>query len=89
MVSIVNRWAIDRLTVSPHGEIVIDGKTGALADVGDPMGLAYQVKKVLADKELQQEFTKNARAHIQAFSYQRTAEKTKAIYEEVLDSVGR
>ena len=70
-------------------EIVIDGKTGALADVGDPMGLAYQVKKVLADKELQQEFTKNARAHIKAFSYQRTAEKTKAIYEEVLDSVGR
>jgi glycosyltransferase involved in cell wall biosynthesis len=69
-------------------ELVIDGKTGALADVGDARGLADQVKKVLADKSLQQEFTQSAKAHIQDFSYQRTAEKTFIIYEEVLTSLG-
>lgn len=40
-------------------EVVVDGKTGFLAEVGNPISFADKVEALLGNKELQNEFVKN------------------------------
>ena len=67
-------------------ELVIGGKTGILCPVGDTKALADGVRHMLSSKEEREGMIKGARAHIQSFSYQKTAEATLKVYEEVLSS---
>lgn len=60
-------------------EIVIDGVSGATAEVGDVTGLAQSVMKRLDDHELYQ-----AKEFVKDFSKEATARKTLQVYQSVL-----
>lgn len=60
-------------------EIVIDGQTGTLCDLGDSTALARAVQDRLADKN-----TFRAKEFVTSFSKKNTAEKTLAIYKEII-----
>jgi glycosyltransferase involved in cell wall biosynthesis len=67
-------------------ELVIGGKTGILCPVGNTKALAEGVRHMLSSKEEREGMIQGARAHIQSFSYQHTAEATLKVYEDVLSS---
>lgn len=65
-------------------EAVIDGKTGLLAEVGDKEALADQVERLLDNPQLRKEVTDGASAHLAGFTKEAMAEKTIAIYKEIV-----
>ncbi|MBP7243914.1 MAG: glycosyltransferase family 4 protein [Bacteroidia bacterium] len=65
-------------------ELVSDGVTGLLVEVGDVSGLTRAVQKVLADHELRMKIISNAKSKVQEFSFQATAQKTLNIYQEII-----
>ncbi|MDA0972129.1 MAG: glycosyltransferase [Bacteroidetes bacterium] len=67
-------------------ELVKHGETGIICPVGNVKALADGVKRMLSSKEEREGMIKGAKAHIQSFSYQHTAETTLKVYEEVLSS---
>ena len=67
-------------------ELVSDGVTGLLVEVGDVSGLTHAVQIVLADYELRMKLIKNAKIKVQEFSFQSTAQKTLSIYQEIIKS---
>ena len=68
-------------------ELVMHGQTGILCPVGDVKALAEGVRHMLSSKEEREGMIQGAKAHVQSFSYQNTAEATLWVYEEVLSSV--
>ena len=65
-------------------ELVMDGITGLVVEVGDVSGLTHAVQKVLANHELRSELIRNAKIKVQGFSFQATAQKTLSIYQEII-----
>jgi glycosyltransferase involved in cell wall biosynthesis len=69
-------------------EIIEDGVTGLLAPVGDGVGLGAAIARLLGDPALAARIKQAARQNVRAFSVQRTAERTLAVYEEVRHQSG-
>lgn len=62
-------------------EIVIDGETGTICDIGDARALSDAVLRRLKDRN-----TFNAEQFVQKFTKQATAQKTLEIYKKILRS---
>ena len=69
-------------------EVVEDGESGLLADVGDPAGLGDAMARLLTDGPLAARLRENARARVEAFSVERMTERTMSVYESVLSNHG-
>ena len=63
-------------------EMVEDGMTGLLANTGDVNELKKAVLRILNDPSLKMKLVENAKARVQDFSYQATAQRTLEIYKE-------
>ncbi len=65
-------------------EVVVDGKTGFLAEVGDADALGAKVETILNDTELAGALTRNASKLLkESFSIEQLVEKTLAVYRSV------
>ncbi len=66
-------------------EIVVNEKTGLLIPPSDPEALANAINRLLGDKNLSRRFGKAGRKRVEKhFSWARIANKTKAVYEELI-----
>lgn len=66
-------------------EVVGDNGAGVLVPPGDPVALAAEIGRLLADRPLRQRMGEAARKRIEeAFSWEVAARKTVEVYEEVL-----
>jgi len=65
-------------------ELVEHEQTGLLSDVKDAKSLAKNVERLLSDTSLMDQLTEGATERLQQFTKEMTAQKTLAIYEEVL-----
>lgn len=65
-------------------EIVIDEKSGLLAPIKDADLLAKQVDRLLTDQQLRTDILKGAKVVLANHTKSATAEKTFAVYQEVL-----
>ncbi len=69
-------------------KLVLNGKTGLLADFDDVDGLKENFKQLLDDKLLSTEITRNARTYIlEKFSARRMAQEYTGVYEELLNQM--
>src|SRR5690606_36065305 len=67
-------------------EVVVDGETGLLAQVGNPVDFADKVQLLLSDKEMQDKFRKNGFDFLLAnFTKEVIAKKMFDELQEVLD----
>ncbi len=66
-------------------EMIVDKKTGLLADVGNAEELAKQVQRILYDPVLKKELVNNAQSKLQHFTKRKMAEGVLRIYQEVLE----
>jgi L-malate glycosyltransferase len=66
-------------------ELVVDGETGLLADVGNPAALAAQVTRLLNDEELARKVTSGAREKVREFDKSRTARETYEAYVSAVE----
>ena len=69
------------------GGLVEDGRTGFIVPERDPEKMAAAIEKLLADKELRETFSKNARTKIASWDYDHMAEgfrEAVALMEEKL-----
>lgn len=69
------------------GGLVEDGRTGFIVPERDPEKMAAAIEKLLADKELRETFSKNARTKIASWDYDHMAEgfrQAVALMEEKL-----
>lgn len=71
-------------------ELVEDGQTGLLIEAENPSELASALGRLADDEGFRQELGSSARAHIErsGLTWERSASKVKAIYEEVLSGSG-
>ena len=68
-------------------DIIEDGKTGILVTAKDPETMAKEVTRVLNDKRLGQNFVEEAQKKLKEnFTLEKMAERTLAVYEELLQS---
>lgn len=65
-------------------EMVEDEVTGLLSSPGDINTFASATLRILKDPALKKQLIENAKTRVTEFSYQATAQKTAAIYREVL-----
>ena len=66
-------------------EIVLDGQTGFLVDIGDPEGLANAMERLLADPELRASFGAAGRRRVlEHFSAQRLAADYLSVYADAV-----
>jgi len=73
--------------VSAVPEVVISGETGALVEAGDVEGVARELARLLGDEELRRRLGAAGRERARTeFSVGRMAERTIAVYEDVLGS---
>jgi starch synthase len=71
-------------------EVVVPGETGYLVPPADPKALAESLNKVLRDREMARKMGLAGRKRvIEHFSWTSIAEKTKAMYEDMLAELGR
>jgi glycosyltransferase involved in cell wall biosynthesis len=70
-------------------EVVIDGDTGLLADVENPVGLGDAIARLIRDEALRVRLSGNAKARANEFSVERMTDRTVAVYESVLARRGR
>ena len=71
--------------VSAVPEVVVDGQTGLLVDAGDHDGLAARLEALLADKARAATLGEAGRRRaLTEFSVTRMADRTVAVYDEVL-----
>ncbi|WP_242923683.1 glycosyltransferase family 4 protein [Pontibacter liquoris] len=66
-------------------EMVKHGITGLLAPIRRPDLLAQQVLQVLQNSTLRNSLTENARQEVLKFSKEHTAQRTLAVYKEILE----
>lgn len=70
-------------------EIVVDGVTGFLVPPRNPAALAEKMNILLRDKELRHAMGRAGRARVlEKFTWRAIAERTKALYEEVVAATG-
>ena len=50
--------------IAPLDEIIVDGQTGALADVGNPVAFARAAEPLLEDAELRRRMGNAGRRHV-------------------------
>ncbi|NPV54390.1 MAG: glycogen synthase [Firmicutes bacterium] len=68
-------------------EVVVDGETGLLVEPGNPVAIADAVKRVLGDEDLRGRLGRNGRRRVEAyFGWDVIARKTKALYDEILET---
>src|SRR5262249_4343791 len=67
-------------------EVVNGGSTGRLVHALEPGALARALVQVLAEPELRAACAERARVSVEAFGIERTADRTLAVYREVLDA---
>lgn len=65
-------------------EMVINNQTGFISDIGDSRALAEGIELLLKDKGFYQKIRNNASEKVKEFDYKITAEKTVAIYQELV-----
>lgn len=66
------------------GEMVENGKTGLLANVGNATQLAENVTMLLKDELLRRKIKEGAAAKLRSFTKEETAKKTLEIYKKIL-----
>jgi len=67
------------------GEVIIPGKTGLLAQPGDPEGLASAILSLINDRKWAARLAQDGRAHVSAcFSADATARKYLEAYQEAV-----
>lgn len=66
--------------------VITHGETGILVEPKDANSLALGLVRVLADNELRQRVTANAREQIRQYDWERVAERLLAVYEEAIES---
>lgn len=72
--------------VSAIPEIVVEGKTGLLAEAGDAAGLAGHLRQLLGDEALRRRLGDAGRARAQAeFSVAAMADRTVEVYRQALE----
>jgi len=77
--------AVVATRVSAVPEVVVDGETGLLVEAGDPAGLAAHLEALLTDRERATTLGEAGRQRaLTDFSVGRMAERTMALYDEVL-----
>jgi glycosyltransferase involved in cell wall biosynthesis len=77
--------AVVATRVSAVPEVVVDGETGLLVEAGDHAGLAAHLKALLTDRERATALGEAGRQRaLTDFSVGRMAERTLALYDEVL-----
>jgi glycosyltransferase involved in cell wall biosynthesis len=67
-------------------EMIVDGRTGLLASVGDDATLAEKTHRLLSDPALREQLTDAARKSLEAFSKEATAARTLTEYLAVTGS---
>lgn len=70
--------------VSSLPEIV--GKAGIVVDPYQPEAIAQGIARVLSDRQLQEQMREKGYRQAQKFSWQRTAEETYQVYQEVYEN---
>ncbi|MCK4511683.1 glycosyltransferase, partial [bacterium] len=88
---ILESMALERPVVATdvggNGELIDDGVTGFLVEVGDAEGMARKVVDLLTDQSLRQRMGKAGRERVlERFVAERMASDTIALYEEMLDA---
>ncbi|WP_432508836.1 glycosyltransferase [Kineococcus auxinigenes] len=69
-------------------ESVVDGETGLLVPEGDVEGLSAAISTLLADRDMQQQFGRAGRRHVEErFDIRATTERIERIYDEALTVV--
>jgi glycosyltransferase involved in cell wall biosynthesis len=68
-------------------EVVVDGETGLLAPVRDGAALGMAIARLLTDRAEADRLRAGARRRVAEFSVEATAERTLAVYREVLRAV--
>ncbi|WNJ16619.1 N-acetyl-alpha-D-glucosaminyl L-malate synthase BshA [Pontibacter sp. G13] len=68
-------------------EVVVDGESGFVADVGDTDKMASDAVKILKDPVVWKKFSESAFKHAQTYSIERIVPKYEQYYEEVLGTV--
>lgn len=66
-------------------EVIKNGVTGYLEEVGDIKAMAQRVKDILKDEATHAQFASAARAHAEAFDVEHIAHQYESIYQEVLN----
>lgn len=67
-------------------EVVIEGRTGLLAEAGNASQLATAVDRLLRDDQLREQLINNAEHHLSNFSKDKMAEQTVRTYSAVVSS---
>jgi glycosyltransferase involved in cell wall biosynthesis len=65
-------------------EMIDDGRNGYLLDTGDVQGLAESIRRLATDEALRNTFSKKAREKVKLFSNDEMAQKTSALYQQLL-----
>jgi glycosyltransferase involved in cell wall biosynthesis len=65
-------------------EMVIHRQTGLLAPIGNSRILAEAAMEIISDRTLRENLLRNAREKLKEFSKEKTAQKTLAVYREVM-----
>jgi glycosyltransferase involved in cell wall biosynthesis len=68
-------------------EVVVDGESGLLAPVGDPVALGKAIGRLLLEPELAARIARNARARANDFSVERMTDRTIEVYDAVTGGV--
>ena len=66
--------------------LVQDGKTGFVVPHGDPDILSEKIKELVCDGTLREQMGKNANAYAQDYDWHKIAERTIALYNQVLSA---
>jgi L-malate glycosyltransferase len=70
-------------------EVIVDGESGLLADVENPVALGDAIARLIRDGALRTRLSANARGRASEFSVERMTDRTVAVYESVLARSGR
>ncbi len=64
-------------------EVIVDGESGLLAPVADPVALGSAIGRLLNDPELAARLARNARVRANEFSVERMTDRTIEVYDAV------
>lgn len=67
-------------------EMIVNGETGLLAEVGDADQLAKNVLQIVFDPKLRSRLIENGSKKLKKFSKEKTAEKTLSVYRQILEN---
>ncbi|HLI31707.1 MAG TPA: PHP domain-containing protein [Solirubrobacteraceae bacterium] len=67
-----------------HEELLGEGERGLLFEPGDLAGLLAQLQRLIGDRPLRERLARAGKSFAAAHSWQRAAQETEAIYEELI-----